>query len=1519
MRRSRRASIFSGVALATLATCPALSATPSPNLTWTTATSTSWSVGPWLPAVPAYGGSSTIVPQFNNTTGTSYTASNDLGATFALSGMFLNATSAGTISIANAAGNSLRFVNNGLDFPLIQQSGSAAAAITAPLRIATGLTIGGAGGGNLTLSGLISGSGSMSVDRSTGTTIFSGTNRHTGGTTLTNGTLQIGSGFALGSGSLTVNGGMLRPTGSSVLNVFNPIITNGSLTLQMSSAARIHARGDISGSAGVRNAGLGQLYLAGNNTYGGSTLIEATTASTTTEILFDSNSNLGAASTPVVFKDSTFGAAISALTYIGTGSIALSRPISIQGSSEARITPIESNATVVLNGGVSGDGDLRVGLYNFGGVVELAGANTYSGETWVTTGTLRFDADARLGNSQFVVLDGGCLMPKGDWFSTRSVSINQQTNATLGTIKSSGLNTDIYTVSLSGLDYTVDGLSDLTLYKSGSGTLQLAGLTAPSLVSDAGNIILHGTGTSSFTSATLSTVIVNRGGGFILDNSTTNLANRLPNGGTISMNGGSFTLRGNALAISSETVGAINLGTSSFNVIDVQPALAPAAQLTASSLVNSGGAGVLFRGPALGVTSTVNFTSSPTLTGAGGIAGTPDVSIIRGAFGDDTATGLGSGFVTTTAGSVRLLAPTEYEGTIVSGAVTNRNVSLSSPLAGINSSTTINSLRLLNGSNISGGGLINITSGMVLVPAGNTATIGVATIGTTGSMHVRNNGTLSLWSRVSAGTLNLSGNGVTTAMAEVSGAISIHEGTLRSGAMELIGDAQVVSINESGTWDLNGMRETVAGLTQQNIATVGAGSYGTVNVNAGTLHLTPASGTTNIFSGRFTGGGRIIKSGTGSIVFNGQHSDFTGVVEIQQGVLRLNSLATSVPHGSPAQIPAESRLSADGDDVLACSTVNFNVSGVNSAELKLSDKISNFSRPIVVDGATSGTLRFTTRNDTTISSNITLNRNLQIGSASAIFSGNIGGPGSLTIVHPDPAAVGYVRPPITTITGSNSYTGTTMVGGGTVIFTSDVANGSNSAFGNATSAIILGDSNAAGALGSEISGVTQGTTMHRPIISGSGTGSINLSSRSTTGSVTFGGTITLNRAAFLFSTMNQVTDRSVGSVNFTGKITGSAAITIGGTDAFSGQPRSWSHVILASSTSDYSGGTTVTAGSLGFGASSSGGTGPAGVAPLTLGAAGAEIPIIYAHGAPRSVHNSITLNNHVIFAGSEPLTFTGPVGLGSAERILYAEASATVRLGGLVGGSGSLSKDGPGTLTLGSTNTYSGPTGVFDGTLVLDASQTPSALNIGSGAKVIVSAGANKVLRTANLRMVDGAVLDLTDEDAILDYTAGSVLNSTRSQIISGFNIGNWNGSGIRSSIAAGATSPTTGLGYAEASVVLGGGGGTFSGASVDGTTVLIRYTALGDANLNGTVDSTDFGFFTAGYGKLTNALWTEGDFNYDGKVNTLDFNELAGNFGFTVPAPLPAAPGLGSIVPEPASAMLLTTLAYLLRRRRTA
>jgi hypothetical protein len=183
----------------------------------------------------------------------------------------------------------------------------------------------------------------------------------------------------------------------------------------------------------------------------------------------------------------------------------------------------------------------------------------------------------------------------------------------------------------------------------------------------------------------------------------------------------------------------------------------------------------------------------------------------------------------------------------------------------------------------------------------------------------------------------------------------------------------------------------------------------------------------------------------------------------------------------------------------------------------------------------------------------------------------------------------------------------------------------------------------------------------------------------------------------------------------------------------------------------------------------------------------------------------------------------------------------------------------------------------------------------------------------------------------IFDYpTAGpTVYSAIRSAIISGFNSGAWNGSGIFSTAAA--ANNATALGYAEASNVLTATGGTFSGETVDGTAVLVRWTYKGDANLDGQVDVTDLGRLATNW--QTSNDWSGGDFNYDHFVDVSDLGALATSWQLGVGSPLGrgsfeealAAVGLGGVaVPEPtvcglASVAIIISASARKRRRNKA
>ncbi len=232
------------------------------------------------------------------------------------------------------------------------------------------------------------------------------------------------------------------------------------------------------------------------------------------------------------------------------------------------------------------------------------------------------------------------------------------------------------------------------------------------------------------------------------------------------------------------------------------------------------------------------------------------------------------------------------------------------------------------------------------------------------------------------------------------------------------------------------------------------------------------------------------------------------------------------------------------------------------------------------------------------------------------------------------------------------------------------------------------------------------------------------------------------------------------------------------------------------------------------------------------------------------------------------------------------------------------------------------------------SSTTMNVVSLQQNAVIINSTGTLVVGDTApgavnSLQINGNGKLDLTGGSLIINYGSGTDPVSTiRSYLISGRNGGAWTGPGIDSSTAAlSANNAHYGVGYADSA-------DSGNPAHLSTGQIEIKYTLLGDANLDGIVSGDDFTILVGNLGKSA-AAWDEGDFNYDGIVSGDDFTELVGNLGkesnggaIVLPASdyaaidaFAAANGLLADVPEPASGGLLlaTGFGLMARRRRNA
>ena len=208
---------------------------------------------------------------------------------------------------------------------------------------------------------------------------------------------------------------------------------------------------------------------------------------------------------------------------------------------------------------------------------------------------------------------------------------------------------------------------------------------------------------------------------------------------------------------------------------------------------------------------------------------------------------------------------------------------------------------------------------------------------------------------------------------------------------------------------------------------------------------------------------------------------------------------------------------------------------------------------------------------------------------------------------------------------------------------------------------------------------------------------------------------------------------------------------------------------------------------------------------------------------------------------------------------------------GSIAGTGSLTKTGSRTLTLNTVNTY---TGWNDG-----QRGYADRRGCGSFARGAVSLSGTGILRLGpntgityltSLSITGSAKFDVNNDEVIISYGATDPISTIAGYLASGYT-GHWTGSGI-DSLAAQNNSTSYGLGYADAA-------DPGNPAGLPAGEIEVMYTLLGDANLDGKVNGTDFNLMAANFNQAVTNGWDEGDFNYDGKVNGSDFVLLANNF----------------------------------------
>jgi len=232
-----------------------------------------------------------------------------------------------------------------------------------------------------------------------GTVLLNGSNQYGGGTTLNAGTLLLGaSERLLDSGSVTLNGGVFDLANYSetigMLTLRGGSVVNGSLFASVFNLEVGTVNTVFSGAAKVVKTTGGLVDLLSANTYSGGTEI------------YDGTLRLG-----------------------GNDRLSVSGALSVLGGALELNGYTQSAGTVLLSGGLITGGTLTGTSYvveagtisavlagngvtltkNTVGSVLLSAANTYTGTTTVSTGTLSLGVDNALALGTSVVVNGGEL------------------------------------------------------------------------------------------------------------------------------------------------------------------------------------------------------------------------------------------------------------------------------------------------------------------------------------------------------------------------------------------------------------------------------------------------------------------------------------------------------------------------------------------------------------------------------------------------------------------------------------------------------------------------------------------------------------------------------------------------------------------------------------------------------------------------------------------------------------------------------------------------------------------------------------------------------------------------------------------------------------------------------------------------------------------------------------------------------------------------------------------------------